>query len=136
MTNEVALVLFGSLLLFFFLKVPIGFAIGLSSVLTLTLCTRIPLQVVPQRLFTATDSFPFMAVPFFILSGSLMEQGGISRRLIALASSFLGACHGGLGMVSIVACMFFAAISGSSAAAVAAGHGHQLRAAQVVRSVG
>ena len=120
MTNEVALVLFGSLLLFFFLKVPIAFAIRLSSVLTLTLFTRQPLQVVPPRLFTATDSFPFMAVPFFILSGSLMEQGGISRRLIALASSFLGACHGGLGMVSIVACMFFAAISGSSAATTAA----------------
>lgn len=120
MSNDIALILFGSLLVLFFLKVPIGFSIGIASVLTLMLCTRVPLQVVPQRLFTATDSFPFMAVPFFILSGSLMEQGGISQRLISLASAFLGACHGGLGMVSIVACMFFAAISGSSAATTAA----------------
>lgn len=120
MSNEVAMILFGSLLILFILKVPIGFAIGISSVLTLVVCTHIPLQIVPQRLFTATDSFPFMAVPFFILSGSLMECGGISRRLIALANSFLGAYHGGLGMVSVVACMFFAAISGSSAATTAA----------------
>ena len=71
-------------------------------------------------MFTATDSFPYMAVPFFILAGNLMSEGGISQRLVKLANSLIGHLSGGLGMVSIAACMFFAAISGSSAATTAA----------------
>lgn len=116
----VALVLFGSLLVFFILKVPIGFSLILSSAITLIVCVETPLQIVPQRLFTATDSFPYMAVPFFILAGNLMSQGGISQRLVKFANSLIGHLSGGLGMVSIAACMFFAAISGSSAATTAA----------------
>jgi C4-dicarboxylate transporter DctM subunit len=118
--DMVALVLFGSLLLFFILKVPIGFSLILSSAITLIVCVDTPLQIVPQRLFTATDSFPYMAVPFFILAGNLMSEGGISQRLVKLANSLIGHLSGGLGMVSIAACMFFAAISGSSAATTAA----------------
>ena len=116
----VAFMLFGFLLLFFILKVPIGFSLILSSAITLVLHANTPLQIVPQRLFTATDSFPYMAVPFFILAGNLMSQGGISQRLVKFANSLIGHLSGGLGMVSIAACMFFAAISGSSAATTAA----------------
>jgi C4-dicarboxylate transporter DctM subunit len=116
----VAFVLFGSLLLLFILKVPIGFSLILSSAITLVVCVDTPLQIVPQRLFTATDSFPYMAVPFFILAGNLMSEGGISQRLVKFANSLIGHLSGGLGMVSVAACMFFAAISGSSAATTAA----------------
>jgi C4-dicarboxylate transporter DctM subunit len=116
----VAFVLFGSLLLLFILKVPIGFSLILSSAITLVVCVDTPLQIVPQRLFTATDSFPYMAVPFFILAGNIMSEGGISQRLVKFANSLIGHLSGGLGMVSVAACMFFAAISGSSAATTAA----------------
>ncbi len=118
--ESVALILFGSLILFFIMNIPIAFALGLASSITLLFANNVPLVVVPQRLFTATDSFPFMAVPFFILAGSLMESGGISRRLINFANTLIGWISGGLGLVSIVACMFFAAISGSGAATTAA----------------
>lgn len=118
--ENVTLVLFGSLIIFFILNIPIAFSLGLASTLTLVAASNVPLVVVPQRLFTATDSFPFMAVPFFILAGSLMESGGISRRLINFANTLIGFLSGGLALVSIVACMFFAAISGSSAATTAA----------------
>lgn len=118
--DSIALILFGSLLLFFILNIPVAFSLGLASTLTLIIAAKVPLVVVVQRLFTATDSFPFMAVPFFILAGSLMESGGISRRLINLANKLIGSLPGGLALVSIVACVFFAAISGSSAATTAA----------------
>lgn len=119
-TGTVALVLFGSLIIFFILKVPIAFSLGLSSVITLVLCSNVPLMVVPQRLFTSTDSFAYMAVPFFVLAGNLMSQGGISERLVNFANALIGHFPGGLGLVSVVTCMFFAAISGSSAATTAA----------------
>ena len=115
----IALILFGSMLLLFMMKVPIGFSLMLSSVLVLVL-TGTGLEMVPKKLFTSCDSFPFMAVPFFILSGTLMSQGGISERLVNFINSLVGRFPGGLGLVAVVACMFFAAISGSSAATTAA----------------
>lgn len=116
----VALVLFGSMIILFLLKVPIGFSLLLSSIIALVVCTDTPLQIIPQRLFNSTDSFPFMAVPFFVLSGAIMSHGGISQRLIAFCDSLIGHLPGGLGLVSVLACMFFAAISGSGAATTAA----------------
>ena len=118
-TGLVALILFGTLFLLFLLKMPIGFSLMISSILVMVL-TGTGLEMVPKRLFTACDSFAFMAVPFFILAGTLMSQGGISRRLCNFINSVLGRFPGGLGLVSVVACMFFAAISGSSAATTAA----------------
>ncbi len=118
--DNVAFVLFGSLIIFFMMNIPIAFSLGLASAITLLVSGNVPLVVVPQRLTTSVDSFPFMAVPFFILAGSLMESGGISRRLINFANTLIGWISGGLGLVSIVACMFFAAISGSGAATTAA----------------
>ncbi len=99
---------------------PVGFSLALASLGALLVQGNIPLVVVPQRLFTATDSFALLAVPFFILAGEIMQEGGISRRLVAFANDLLGWISGGLALVSIAASAFFAAISGSGAATTAA----------------
>ncbi|MDO4960500.1 MAG: TRAP transporter large permease [Eubacteriales bacterium] len=116
---QIALILFGTLIVLFIIKVPVAFSLILSSVLVLYL-TGTGLEMVPKRLFTSCDSFSFMAVPFFLLAGTLMSQGGISERLCTFINSIFGRLPGGLGIVAIVACAFFAAISGSGAATTAA----------------
>lgn len=115
-----AWLLFGLLLVLFLINVPVAVALGLASMIVLMVQDNVPLMVIVQKMFTSTDSFTLMAVPFFILAGKLMESGGISRRLISFSSTLVGSLHGGLAMVSIVTCMFFAAISGSAAATTAA----------------
>lgn len=113
-------VLMGSLFSLFIIGVPIAIALGLSAVLTLMYGGDVSLLLVAQRIFTSIDSFSLMAIPFFILAGKLMETGGISQRLVNFANSLTGHRTGGLAMVTILTSMFFAAISGSSAATVAA----------------
>ncbi|MFY0543896.1 TRAP transporter large permease [Brevibacillus sp. H7] len=113
-------ILMGFLLVFFALGVPIAVAMGLASGLAIWWNEGAPLTVLVQRSFTSIDSFPLMAIPFFILAGVLMEFGGISKRLINLANALTGHFSGGLGIVTVVTSMFFAAISGSSAATTAA----------------
>ncbi|MDK2879423.1 MAG: hypothetical protein PWR06_2139 [Thermoanaerobacteraceae bacterium] len=113
-------ILFGSFAVLAIIGLPIAVVLGLSSILALSTYSKIPLMVVAQRMFTATDSFPLMAIPFFMMAGALMETGGISRRLINLANKIVGGLPGGLALVGIVTCMFFAAISGSGPATVAA----------------
>ncbi len=113
-------VLFGSMFVLMFLSVPIGIVLGASVIITLLYTGTIPLLMVAQNAFAALDSFPLLAIPFFILAGSLMGYGGISRRLVMLAEALIGAITGGLAMVTITACMFFAAISGSAPATVSA----------------
>ncbi len=92
----------------------------INHLLLLDLASNTPLIVVVQRMFTAIDSFPLLAVPLFMVAGNLMETGGISRRLINFCNSVLGWLPGGLAMAAILTCMFFAAISGSGPATVAA----------------
>ncbi|AET69714.1 TRAP transporter, DctM subunit [Desulfosporosinus orientis DSM 765] len=113
-------ILFGGFAILAILGLPIAVVLGLTSVIALATATSIPLLVVPQRMFTAVSSFPLMAIPFFMIAGVLMEGGGISRRLINLANKIVGHLTGGLAMVAILTCMFFAAISGSGPATVAA----------------
>jgi len=113
-------VLFVSLLICFVLGVPIAFSLGVASVATLQFASNLPLTLAAQRLFTGTDSFPLMAIPFFMLAGELMESGGISRRLFDFAHALVGFVAGGLAMVAVVAAMFFAGISGAAAADTAA----------------
>ncbi len=113
-------VLFTSFIMFVMINVPIAVAIALASMAAIAAEGNIPYIIVVQQMFTAVDSFPFMAVPFFILAGFLMEHGGISRRLVDLANLMVGGTYGGLALVAIVASMFFGAISGSAAATVAA----------------
>jgi C4-dicarboxylate transporter, DctM subunit len=112
--------LFGSLLIFFIIGVPIAVALGLASAVAVWWTGDIPLLILVQRAFTSIDSFPLMAVPFFILAGKLMEVGGISERLMKFANTLTGHFRGGLGMVAVVTSMFFSAIAGSSAATTAA----------------
>ena len=113
-------ILFISLLACFALGMPIAFSLGVSSVATLQFGSDLPLKLAAQRLFAGTDSFPLMAIPFFMLAGGLMETGGISKRLVEFAHSLVGFVYGGLGMVAVVAAMFFAGISGAAAADTAA----------------
>lgn len=114
------LVLFASLVFCFIIGVPIAFSLGIASVATLEIASNLPLTLAAQRLFTGTDSFPLMAIPFFMLAGELMESGGISRRLFDFAHALVGYVSGGLAMVAVVAAMFFAGISGAAAADTAA----------------
>ena len=96
-----------------------AFAVAISAVVVL-LEGEVPLVIMAQRMFSATDSFPLVAVPFFILAGDLLARGSISRRLVLFAEAVLGRTRGALSLVSVVAGMFFAAISGSGAATTAA----------------
>ena len=112
-------ILFFSLFLFFVLGVPIAFSLGLSSALAV-LSTGSNVVVLAQSTYGGLNSFPFLCLPFFILAGNLMAGGGISKRLVNCANAFLGHITGGLAVVAVVACMFFAAVSGSSAATCAA----------------
>lgn len=114
------IILFGSLLLLVILSVPIGIAIGIASMLTIFLSDSINMSMLIQKLFTSLDSFPLLAIPFFMLAGLLMGRGGISQRILTLANQLVGWMMGGLAMVTIVACTFFAALSGSGPATVAA----------------
>ena len=116
---DVSTLLFGSLLLLLILGVPIAHALGAATLL-LVYAHGIPAVFVPQTTFNTSDSFPLVAVPFFVLAGYLMEYGGLSQRLVDLASALIGHVTGGFACVTILACMFFAVMSGSGPATVAA----------------
>jgi tripartite ATP-independent transporter DctM subunit len=118
MSEEVAilLVVFVGLML---LNVPIALCIGLATVATIATLGDVPTgYVVAQRLSTGISSFPLLAIPFFVLSGVLMGDGGMARRLMEFASSLVGRFPGGLAYVNTLSCMLFGAVSGSAAAAV------------------
>src|SRR5690625_201337 len=113
-------ILFGSFFVLMFIGVPIALSLGLSSLVTMALATNSSPSVIIQKAFTSLDSFQLMAIPFFILAGVLMSHGGISKRLLNLATVLIGFVTGGLAMDTVLASMFFAAISGSGPATVAA----------------
>src|SRR5699024_399438 len=108
-----------SLFILMILGVPIAFAMGASALLYI-LVDGIPLEIVAQRFFTSTQSFAFLAIPFFILMGSIMEHGGVAKRIINLANSLVRSFPGGLASVSVVTNMGMAGVSGSAAADAAA----------------
>lgn len=111
--------LFSVFLIGVILGVPIAFSIGIAAV-TVLIKGDVNLLIIIQRMFAATDSFPLIAVPFFILAGDLLSRGAVSQRLVTFAESLVGRIRGGLSVVSVVAGMFFASISGSGAATTAA----------------
>lgn len=115
-----AVVLFVTLLALMFLGMPIAMALILSSILSIIVDGSYPITVAAQRMFTGADTFSLLAIPFFMLAGEIMQKGGLSKRLVDFANSLVGWISGGLSLVSIVACTFFAAISGSSVATSAA----------------
>ncbi|PAE30342.1 C4-dicarboxylate ABC transporter permease [Paenibacillus sp. 7884-2] len=112
--------LFGTFFLFTALTVPIGIALGMAGLITAIYSPNISITFLSQGLVTSTDSFPLMAIPFFILAGEIMGKGGISTRLFDLANVFVGRFTGGFAMAAVITSMFFAAISGSGPATVAA----------------
>lgn len=115
-----AVILFLSLFVFLILNVPVGIAIGISSLCAVFADGRLSSLYIVQQLVTSSDSFPLMAIPLFILAGELMSAGGVSKRLLNVCNVFLGRFTGGLATVTVVLCMFFAAVSGSGPATVAA----------------
>jgi len=100
--------------------IPVAFCLALTSLVVLLIIGDVPLQLIPQRMFTGMDSFPLMAVPFFILAGELMNSAGITQRIVLFSRALVGHIRGGLAHVNIVASMFFAGISGSAVADTAA----------------
>lgn len=102
------------------LTVPIGVSIGMSIIVYFLLFNTQPVSFLCQNMFTACDSFPLMAIPFFVAGGALMSNGGITKRLVDLADACIGHISGGFAMVTAICCAFFGAISGSAPATVAA----------------
>ena len=114
-----ALILFGVFFLLLFMNMPIAFALGISSLATL-MYEGLPLLPVASNLYAATSKFVLLAIPFFILGGNVMDKSGISGQLIDFARTLVGHRRSGMALVTVIVACFFAAISGSGPATVAA----------------
>lgn len=112
-------ILFICLIVCFVSNVPICFALGIATTVSI-MAAGGKLLLVPQLMVSGANSFPLLAIPFFMLAGAIMDGGGVSKRIVVLAEALVGHIRGGLAAVSIVACTFFAAISGSTPATAAA----------------
>ncbi len=113
-------VLFLLLFVFMFLGMPVAVALGLSSLLTILFFAQDSLASLSLKLFETSEHYTLLAIPFFILGGAFMTTGGVARRMIRFANACIGHLRGGLAMASVMACMLFAAVSGSSPATVVA----------------
>ena len=117
--------LLGSFAVLLVLRVPVAAAMGLSGAFAvLTSDMGLPLAVVPQRIFVLLDSTSLLAIPFFILAGAIMEQGGMARRMIDFAQTMVGHWRGGLAQVDVLASTIFSSLTGSSAASASARTAH------------
>jgi len=116
---ELTLIIFGTLIVCLAIGVPIAFSLGIAAMVGLLL-TDIPLVFLGQTAYTGCDIFPILAVPAFILAGYIMQKGAISEKITNIASELVGHFPGGLAIVTIISCMFFASVSGSGPATVAA----------------
>ncbi|WP_106478433.1 TRAP transporter large permease [Phytohalomonas tamaricis] len=112
--------LFVALFAFLFLGVPIAVSLGLSGALTILLFSEDSIRSLAIKLFETSEHYTLLAIPFFLLSGAFMTSGGVARRLIDFANACVGHIRGGLPIASVMACVLFAALSGSSPATVAA----------------
>lgn len=113
------LLIFGVFLLTLFLNIPIAMGLGISGLVIVLMEGSVPLSFFIQTTFGSSDSFPLLAIPFFILAGEIMSTGGIAKRLIDFVQNIVGSITGSLGLITIIASLIFAAISGSGAATVA-----------------
>jgi len=111
------LVLFISFIVFLLSGLPIFAAIGMPCALYIILDGSIPLVLIPQRIFTTVDSTSLLAIPLFMLSGELMNSGGITKSILNFCTTVVGHIRGGLAHISILTCMLFAGMCGSCAAA-------------------
>ena len=112
--------LFSMLIVFLALGMPVAIALGLSSLLTILFFAQDSLASLALSLYETSEQFTLLAIPFFILGGTFMTTGGVAKRMIRFANACIGHLHGGLAMASVLACMLFAAVSGSSLATVVA----------------
>ncbi len=112
--------LFAMLAVFLLLGMPVAIALGLSSILTILFFAQDSLASLSLSLYETSEQFTLLAIPFFILGGTFMTTGGVAKRMIRFANACIGHFHGGLAMASVLACMLFAAVSGSSPATVVA----------------
>jgi tripartite ATP-independent transporter DctM subunit len=115
--RTVVTLLFLSFIVFLFAGIPVAFSLGLSSLVYLV-GAGIPLTVVPQRMFAGINSFTLLCVPGFILAGNLMNQGGISDRIVRFSNALVGHVRGGLALANVVDSMVFAGVSGTAVADV------------------
>ena len=108
------ILLFGSLLVFLVIGIPIAYALGLASLAYFLFISPELIIVMPQRIFSGMNNYALIALPLFILMGQVMNSSGITARLIDMSMTLLGRLRGGLGLVNITASMIFGGISGSS----------------------
>lgn len=116
-TNLAIALLLGTFFIMILVKVPVTFALAISTMLTMIYC-KVPLPSMMQQMAKSINSFSLMAIPFFILMGEIMSAGGISKRMLDFANVIVGRMRGGLAQVNCVASMFFGGISGSAVADV------------------
>jgi C4-dicarboxylate transporter, DctM subunit len=112
--------LFAMLFVFIALGMPVAVALGLSSLLTIMLFAQDSLASLALKLYETSEAYTLLAIPFFVLGGTFLTTGGVARRMIRFANACIGHFRGGLAMASVLACMLFAAVSGSSPATVVA----------------
>ena len=98
------------------LGLPIAFVLGISALVMIAFYSSSPLSMVPEIMYNSLDTFPLMAIPFFVLAAQFMVRGGVTKYLIEATNCYIGHVRGGLAIVAVVACMIFAAICGSSVA--------------------
>lgn len=113
-------VLFSLLLVFMFLGMPIAVALGLSSLIVIMAFAQDSLASLSLKMFETSEHYTLLAIPFFVLGGMFLTTGGVARRMIRFATACIGHLRGGMAMASVMACMLFAAVSGSSPATVVA----------------
>lgn len=118
--ESLGITLFVVFFVYLVLGMPLAICLGLSVITTFWYHDALPLMAVAQKLYNGLEHFALMAIPFFILASNIMSKGGVSKRLIDVCNAFVGHYKGGLAVASIVSCMFFAAISGSSPSTVVA----------------
>ena len=102
-----AMILFCGFIILVILGFPIAFSLGISSLMCLLINGKIPLMLIAQRLYTGSDSFVLLCIPFFILAGEIMDSGGLSKGLLTFCNSVVGKVRGGLALVSILISMIF-----------------------------
>jgi C4-dicarboxylate transporter DctM subunit len=108
--------LMASLVIFFSLDIPLAFALGMASIIWVVSNGTIPTAIVFQRMLVSLNSYPFLAIPFFMMAGQFMSTGGVTQRLVQLAEVIVGHLRGGLAHINILVSMFFAGITGSAVA--------------------
>jgi C4-dicarboxylate transporter DctM subunit len=118
--ESLGITLFVVFFVYMVLGMPLAICLGLSVITTFWYHDTLPLMAVAQKLYNGLEHFALMAIPFFILASNIMSKGGVSKRLIDVCNGFVGHYSGGLAVASIISCMFFAAISGSSPSTVVA----------------